>query len=136
MTYKQFINIYGNVCPLQKFNQLIAALPQQWKREIRKGNGQELVCRPHIKNYNWLKKRTINREMYTFYLRSKTLTATPYKILDSWEYMLDLPIAWQQVFNLTYKTTIDSSIRFFQFKLLYKLCLGGLIINENVQCKR
>lgn len=57
MTYKQFINIYGNVCPLQKFNQLIVALPQQWKREIRKGNGQELVCRPHIKNYNWLKKR-------------------------------------------------------------------------------
>lgn len=119
MSYKQLIRIYGTVCTLQQYNQLIGSLPQTWKRKIRNGTGCQLVCRPHMKMATWLKKTKINKDIYKFYSRTKNLVAIPHKILDSWETMLDTPIPRNQVFITLNKTTLYSIIRY--------ICIGNKI---------
>jgi hypothetical protein len=44
MSHMQLTKIYGNVCATQNYNQLIAALPQKWKRQVEAGKSKELVC--------------------------------------------------------------------------------------------
>ena len=56
MSHIQLTQTYGNVCSTQNYNQLIAALPQKWKRQVEGETSKELVCRPCIKEHKWLKK--------------------------------------------------------------------------------
>uniref|UniRef100_A0A8C7HSX8 Cell division cycle 14Ab n=1 Tax=Oncorhynchus kisutch TaxID=8019 RepID=A0A8C7HSX8_ONCKI len=37
MSHMQLTQTYGNVCSIQNYNQLIAALPQKWKRQVEGG---------------------------------------------------------------------------------------------------
>ena len=37
MSHMQLTQTYGNVCSTQNYNQLIAALPQKWKRQVEGG---------------------------------------------------------------------------------------------------
>ena len=48
-----FVELYGKVCSIQEYNQLITALPQKWRRQMAAGGGWELVCLPNIKDHNW-----------------------------------------------------------------------------------
>jgi hypothetical protein len=121
MSHMQLTKTYGNVCSTQNYNQIIAALPQKWKRKVEEGKGKKLVCRPCIKEHNWLKKIVINKKVYQFHLRTKGLTAVPYRLQNSWEEIFDVPIPWHSVYELIRKTTPDSKLRIFQFKLLYKI---------------
>ena len=66
-----------------------------------------------------------------FHLRTKKLTAVPYKLQNSWEEIFDVPL--YVVYELTGKTTPDSKLQIFQFKLLYNilatnrmLCIWGI----------
>ena len=78
MLHMQLTKIYGNVCSTQNDNQLIAALPQKWKRQVEGGKSKEVVCRPCIKDQHWLKKIVMNnKKVDQFHLRTKTLTAVP-----------------------------------------------------------
>jgi hypothetical protein len=36
MSNKQLSKVYGDVCSIQKYNKPIAALPQEWKRQLLK----------------------------------------------------------------------------------------------------
>ena len=121
MSHMQLTQTYGNVCSTQNYNQLIAALPQKWKRQVEGDKSKELACRPYIKEHKWLKKSVINKNIYQFHLRTKKLTAVPYKLQNSWEEIFDVPIPWHMVYELIRKTTPDSKLRIFQFKLLYKI---------------
>ena len=59
MSHMQLSKIYGNICSILIYNQLIAALPQ-WRRQVEKGEDRELVCLPYIKDTNWLKRNWRN----------------------------------------------------------------------------
>ena len=107
MSHMQLIKTYGNVCSTQNYNQIIAALPQKWKRKVEGGESKELVCRPCIKEHNWLRKTVINKKVYQFHLRTKGLTAVPYRLQNSWEEIFDVQIKWHIVYELTRKTTPD-----------------------------
>ena len=72
MSRMQLSKIYGNICSIQIYNQLIAALPQKWRRQVEKGECRELVCLSYIKDTNWLKGTGSNRKIYQFHLRTKT----------------------------------------------------------------
>ena len=99
--------------PTQNYNQLIAALPQKWKRQVEGEKRKELVCRPWIKEHKWLKKSVINKNVYQFHFRTKKLTALPYELQNSWEDIFDVPIPWHMVYELIRKTTPDSKLRVF-----------------------
>lgn len=99
----QLSKIYGNVCSIQIYNQLIAALPQKWSRQVEKGDGRELVCLPYIKDTNWLKGTSINGKIYQFHHRTKMLTAAPYRLQNNREENFDVPIPWHMVNELVQK---------------------------------
>ena len=88
-----------------------------------------LVCHPYGKKTNWLKGTKINKEIYNFHMSSKDLRAIPYRIHSKWENLFDVPIPWNQVFNLIYKTTLDSYSRYFQFKLIYNYLATKKMLN-------
>ena len=52
-------------------------------------------------------------------MSSKKLMDIPYPVHIKWESLIDCPIPWKNVFNLIYQTTLDSSSRYFQIKLIY-----------------
>jgi hypothetical protein len=85
MSHMQLKQTYGNVCSTQDYKQLIAALPQKWKRQVEGGKSKELVCWNCIKEHKWLKKIVMNKNIYQFHLRTKQLTAVPYKLQNSWK---------------------------------------------------
>jgi hypothetical protein len=45
----------------------------------------------------------------------------PYKLQNSWEEIFDVPIPWHMVYELIRKTTPDSKLLIFQYKLPYKI---------------
>ena len=53
MSHMLLTQTYGNVCSTQNYNQLIAALPQKWKRQVEGEKSKELVCRPCSKEHKW-----------------------------------------------------------------------------------
>ena len=105
LSHMQLTQTYGNVCSTQNYNQLIAALPQKWKRHVEDEKSKELVCRPCIKDQQWIKKIVISKNIYQFHLRTKQLTAVLYRLQNSWEEIFDVPIPWHMVYELTHKTT-------------------------------
>ena len=84
-----------------------------------KGRSRELVCLPYIKDTNWLKGTSINRKIYQFHLRTKTLTAAPYRLQNKCEEICNVPIPRHMVYELVQKTTLHSTLRVFQLKWLY-----------------
>ena len=56
MSHKQLTAVYGGACLIQNYNQLIAALLQNWKRQLLKEEIKEFACHPlKITNgLNWL----------------------------------------------------------------------------------
>ena len=46
MSFMELSELYGKVCSIQEYNQLITALPQKWRRQVAAGGGRELVCLP------------------------------------------------------------------------------------------
>ena len=115
----QLTQTYGNACSTQNYNQLITALPQKWKRQVEGEKVRNLYV--GIKEHKWLKKSVINKNIYPFHLRTKKRTAVPYKLQNSWEEIFDVPIPWHMVYELIRKTTPDSKLHIFQYKLLYKI---------------
>ena len=67
MSHMQLTKIYGNVCSIQNYNHLIAALPQTW-RQLERGEAKEIACLQFIKDQNCLKKIVINKKVYPFHL--------------------------------------------------------------------
>ena len=50
MSFMELSELYGKVCSIQEFNQLITALPHKW-RQVAAGGGRELVCLPSMEEY-------------------------------------------------------------------------------------
>lgn len=67
MSHMQLSKIYVNVCSIQSYNQLIAELPQKWKRQVEGGEGREPVILPYIKDHNWQNFFCLNKKMYQFH---------------------------------------------------------------------
>lgn len=107
------------VCTIQKYNQLTAALPQKWTRQLLKRK-EFIVLSSSNENLAWPKMTGINCKMYQFHLKSSGLITMPLQIQDGWEQVFHVPKPWHRVSELIYKTTTEASIRSFQLKLLYK----------------
>ena len=87
MSFVELSELYGKVCSIQKYNQLITALPQKWRRQVAAGEGRDLVCLPNIKDQNWQRnKNSINRKIYQFHLRTKMLTTVSPRLQNRWEF--------------------------------------------------
>ena len=110
----QLSKIYGDFCSIQTYNQLIAALPQKWRRQVEKGEGRELVCLPCIKDTNWLKGTGINIKIYQFHLRTIFFNNCYIysRLQNKWEEIFNVPIPWHMVYELVQKTTLDSTLSF------------------------
>jgi hypothetical protein len=122
MSFMELSELYGKVCSIQEYNELITASPQTWRRQVAAGGGRELVCLPNTKYQNWQRnKNSINREVYQFNLRTRMLTTVPYRLQNSWEEIFDVPIPWDRVYELIDKTMQDSRLCAFQLKLLYRI---------------
>ena len=77
------------------------------------GGGGELLCLPNIKDQNWRKsKNSINRKVYQCQLKTRMLTAVPYRLQNSWEEICDLPIPWHWVHELIYKMKVQYFVLF------------------------
>jgi hypothetical protein len=63
---EELSELYGKVCSIQEYNQLITALPQKWRRQVAAGGGRELVCLPNIKDQHWRIKIKIGK--YTSFI--------------------------------------------------------------------
>ena len=72
----------------------------------------------------------INKNIFQFNLRNQKLTAVPYKLQNSWEEIFDVPIPWHMVYELTRKTTPDSKLWIFKFKLLYKILAANRMLHK------
>jgi hypothetical protein len=112
----QLLNIWEYLLNPNVQVKLIAALTQKWRRQVEKRKGRELVCLPYIKDTNWLKGIGINRKIYQFNLRTKMLTAAPYRLKNKWEEIFNVPIPRHMVYELVQKTTLDSTLRVCLFK--------------------
>ena len=119
MSHQQFSELYGEICPRHKYNQLIAALPKDWKCKIKTSPQQIIVSKPHMKKYHWLAGIKLNKPIYNFFMWTKPLLATPFTMFEKWESLIDCPLPWNKIFNLIYITTPDAESRYFQIKLLY-----------------
>lgn len=117
--FKTLCDIFGKLCSLHQYNQLLAAIPINWKQKIIRNKGKLFVCRPQIREYKWLKKRNINKIVYNSILYNRDLCAIPHKFCNFWEEHFDTPIPWSNVFNSIYSTTVDSKLRMFQLKIIY-----------------
>ncbi len=62
--------------------------------------------------------RKQDREVYEYYLTSRSLCLIPYSTHKKGEDISDGPIPRRQVFKLIYKTTTDATTKFFQLKIL------------------
>ena len=74
---------------------------------------------PALKNING--SSVINKNIYQFHLRTKQLTAVPYKLQNSWEEIFDVPNPRHIVYEQTHKTMPDSKLHIFHFKFPYKI---------------
>ena len=106
MSHMLLTQTYGNVCSTQNYNQLIAASPLKWKRQVEGEKSKELVCRPCIKEYKWLKKNVINKNIYQFHLRTKN---------------------WQ-LCHINGKIMPDAKLHIFQLKLLYNILATNIML--------
>ena len=98
MFFMESSQLYGNVCSIQEYNQLITALSQKCWRRVAAGGGKELVCLPNIKDRNWQRnKNSLNWKVYQFHLRTRILTTVPYRLQNSCEEISDVPIPWYRV---------------------------------------
>jgi hypothetical protein len=52
LTLMELSELYGKVCSIQEYNQLITASPQKRRRRVAVGGGRELVYLPNIKDQN------------------------------------------------------------------------------------
>ncbi len=102
MGLSQFTEACGMISSLHSYNQLIAALRGDWEQKINGGTTKLLVCQPATKNMRWLLGNKINREVYKYYLTSRSLCLIPYSSFKKWEDIFICPIPWKQVFKLIY----------------------------------
>jgi hypothetical protein len=49
--------LYGKVCSIQDYNQLITELPQKWRRQVAAGGGRPIPYLPNINNQNSLRNK-------------------------------------------------------------------------------
>ena len=57
------------------------------------------------------------------------LSSVPYRLINGWEEMFDVPIPWYRVYELIYKTTQDSRLCALQLKLLYRILATNKMLN-------
>jgi hypothetical protein len=130
MSFMELSELYGKVCSIQDYNQLITALIQKWRRQVAVGGGRELVSLLNIKDQNLRRnKNSINRKVYQFHLRTRMLTAAPYRWQNSWEEIFYVQIPWYRVYEFIYKMTQGLRLRTFQLKLLYRILATKKILN-------
>jgi hypothetical protein len=118
-----------------KYNKLISCIPREWKNKIKNetlhGNPQQ---NPWEKIFNAEK---VVKHLYNFQLQNEPQIEM--KTQQLWENLFDNKnINWKKVYTLSFKCTLDQTLRNFQYKYLMQivrcndfLCKHGLV-NSNL----
>lgn len=49
LSYHQFCCMYGQICNIFNYNQLLSVIPTNWKRKLKKSGDRQQVCPPITK---------------------------------------------------------------------------------------
>jgi len=130
LTFQDLLLKFGDTCAEFKYNQIISAIPSNWKHLLRQVSPELRVCVPACRNINWLQFPNINKHLYSFFMSDARLWDISDRIQYSWGEYLNTPIQWKIVYSLPYKVTIDSQLRMFQYKLLFKFLTTNKILHR------
>lgn len=67
LSYDKFCRLYGQICNNFNFNQLISAIPINWKRKLKCSGYKLQVCTPITRCQKWLSRKKINKQIYNFH---------------------------------------------------------------------
>jgi hypothetical protein len=120
-TFNEFVTHYGNICTYFEFHQLMSAIPVCWKSFISNLKRPRVrVCKPNMRNVNWLSGAKINNSIYNVFLQKHISVDVPQHVEFYWHDILDLIIPWKTVYSLPHNITLDPKLRQFQYKLIMK----------------
>jgi len=110
---------------------LISAIPAEWKRELKKNmHMPSQVHAPQRQIEISGKKININKiktkQIYDLFIDRKFTAPTSQR---RWQQIFsDISIDWESAYCLIYKTTIDTKLRWFQYKIL----MNCLYLNKDL----
>ena len=104
------------------YHGFLHALPRQWREKI-------LTKRASLKNTELILyklQNSSNKDIYITLLENKKVSTT--KLQTKWLEKCDFNISvtdWSKYFRLPWRTTIDTGLRFFQYKILHRFIATG-----------
>ena len=123
LSYNEVLNKFGDVPYLQYYS-LISAIPAQWKT-VFKGNSLENITEPVNEKFaKFLQSTRTTKFCYNIFVKKYITSISETNLKDKWQKDVDENLSdmqdWNSSFALIYKTSIDTSLRNFQFKFLHR----------------
>ena len=123
LRHDEVVNRFGHVPYLQYYS-LISAIPVHWKRAL-KHNSLENIGEPVDKQLNsFLEVKKITKYCYNVFVKEYCTSVSDTNLKDKWQHNIQVNLdnlqAWNLRFALIYKSSIDNTIRNFQFKFLHR----------------
>ena len=114
-----------------KWRQLIHAIPSSWKKVLKNDNGNcknILFLNNHLikNNQIYAVEKLTAKELYSFSVFFKNTKPTSQEYFQS--YFSNANLMWNDIYNLPWIVTIDSQLRYFQYKILHNV----LYLNKNL----
>ncbi len=78
LSYDKFCRLFGQICNNFNFNQLISAIPINWKQKLKCSGYKLQVCAPITRCQKWLSRKKINKQICNFILQRRGLSAFPH----------------------------------------------------------
>ena len=121
--HDEVVNRFGHVPYLQYYS-LVSAIHVHWKLAL-KHNSLENTGEPVDKQLNYfLEAKKITKYFYNVFVKEYCTSVSDTNLKDKWQQNLQVNLdnlqAWNLRFPLIYKSSIDNTIRNFQFKFLYR----------------
>jgi hypothetical protein len=117
--FKDFIELYN--LPQQSFLyyiSLISSIPKEWKIKLR-AESITLQIKETLLS-KMLKAKQTNKFLYDYQLRKDD--KIPIKSEKKWETIFNnIELDWNFIYNLPFKTTIDTKLREFQYKYIMRI---------------
>ena len=118
-TFQEFSDLY--TVPYNNFlkhNQIISCIPKEWKILLKSENINARRTISLLEKV--LKSDLVNKMLYMFQLNN--LKREPIKAEEKWSKDIDkIDINWKEIYNNTFLSSIDSKLRNFQYKYLFRI---------------
>jgi len=130
LSFQNYVLKFGDTCSEFVYNQIISAIPLPWKNLLKQVSPNLSVCIPVCRGIGWLHQSNINKNLYSFFMHEARLWGSSDRVQYYWEDYFNIPVMWKKVYSLTYKISIDSHMRMFQYKLLFKYLTTNQVLHR------